>query len=174
MCAAPGSKTAQIIEAVHANDKKNEIPSKSSSWCIPLHSYLANIGSAGLVVANDADYKRSHMLVHQCRRLGSPCFVATNHDASRFPKVHLKVIRKSLKDVRSRLRRLIVLCWTLYLSESLGWEWKGLWYAIRSSAMRCTVQWWWYIQKEPDYLENLGCRICPWFACVCIDDFCCG
>ncbi|CAM0136233.1 tRNA (cytosine-5-)-methyltransferase ncl1 [Umbelopsis sp. WA50703] len=71
MCAAPGSKTAQIIEAVHANDKINEIPT-------------------GLVVANDADYKRSHMLVHQCRRLGSPCFVATNHDASRFPKVHLK------------------------------------------------------------------------------------
>jgi 16S rRNA C967 or C1407 C5-methylase (RsmB/RsmF family) len=29
MCAAPGSKTAQIIEAVHANDKINEIPSKS-------------------------------------------------------------------------------------------------------------------------------------------------
>lgn len=29
MCAAPGSKTAQIIEAVHANDKKNEIPSES-------------------------------------------------------------------------------------------------------------------------------------------------
>ena len=28
MCAAPGSKTAQIIEAVHANDLLNEIPSK--------------------------------------------------------------------------------------------------------------------------------------------------
>lgn len=28
MCAAPGSKTAQIIEAVHANDQLNELPSK--------------------------------------------------------------------------------------------------------------------------------------------------
>jgi 16S rRNA C967 or C1407 C5-methylase (RsmB/RsmF family) len=28
MCAAPGSKTAQIIEAVHSNDKLNEMPSK--------------------------------------------------------------------------------------------------------------------------------------------------
>ncbi|CAO3676923.1 unnamed protein product [Umbelopsis vinacea] len=71
MCAAPGSKTAQLIEAVHANDRQNEIPT-------------------GVVIANDADYKRSHMLVHQCRRLGSPCFVATHHDASRFPNVHLK------------------------------------------------------------------------------------
>lgn len=30
MCAAPGSKTAQIVEAVHANDKLNEMPGKRS------------------------------------------------------------------------------------------------------------------------------------------------
>ncbi|RCH86349.1 hypothetical protein CU098_004063 [Rhizopus stolonifer] len=70
MCAAPGSKTAQIIEAVHSNDKLNEMPS-------------------GLVVANDADYKRSHMLVHQSKRLQSPCFMATNHDGAHFPNIHV-------------------------------------------------------------------------------------
>ncbi|CEG82204.1 hypothetical protein RMATCC62417_16312 [Rhizopus microsporus] len=70
MCAAPGSKTAQIIEAVHSNDKLNEIP-------------------LGLVVANDADYKRSHMLIHQSKRLQSPCFMATNHDGAQFPNVRL-------------------------------------------------------------------------------------
>ncbi|KAL0075394.1 S-adenosyl-L-methionine-dependent methyltransferase [Phycomyces blakesleeanus] len=70
MCAAPGSKTAQIIEAVHANDLLNEEPT-------------------GLVVANDSDYKRSHMLVHQTKRLQSPCFMATNHDATQFPNVHV-------------------------------------------------------------------------------------
>ncbi|KAI9476061.1 MAG: S-adenosyl-L-methionine-dependent methyltransferase [Benjaminiella poitrasii] len=70
MCAAPGSKTAQIIEAVHSNDKLNEMP-------------------AGLVVANDADYKRSHMLVHQSKRLQSPCFMATNHDGAHFPNIHV-------------------------------------------------------------------------------------
>ncbi|KAI8379664.1 S-adenosyl-L-methionine-dependent methyltransferase [Radiomyces spectabilis] len=70
MCAAPGSKTAQIIEAVHANDRLNEMP-------------------LGLVVANDADYKRSHMLVHQSKRLQSPCFMATNHDAAHFPNIHV-------------------------------------------------------------------------------------
>ncbi|KAI9320764.1 S-adenosyl-L-methionine-dependent methyltransferase [Dichotomocladium elegans] len=70
MCAAPGSKTAQIIEAVHSNDMSNELP-------------------RGLVVANDADYRRSHMLVHQIKRLQSPCFMATNHKAQQLPTVHL-------------------------------------------------------------------------------------
>ncbi|OBZ86764.1 tRNA (cytosine(34)-C(5))-methyltransferase [Choanephora cucurbitarum] len=70
MCAAPGSKTAQIIEAVHSNDRLNEMPT-------------------GLVVANDADYKRSHMLVHQSKRLQSPCFMATNHDGAHFPNIHI-------------------------------------------------------------------------------------
>ncbi|KAI8886813.1 S-adenosyl-L-methionine-dependent methyltransferase [Backusella circina FSU 941] len=69
MCAAPGSKTAQIIEYLHTNDKLNEMP-------------------CGLIVANDADYKRSHMLVHQSKRLQSPCFMATNHDASQLPTIH--------------------------------------------------------------------------------------
>ncbi|KAG2222188.1 hypothetical protein INT45_014085, partial [Circinella minor] len=70
MCAAPGSKTAQIIEAVHANDNLNELPS-------------------GLVVANDVDAKRSCLLVHQLKRMQSPCFVATNHDAAHFPGIRL-------------------------------------------------------------------------------------
>ncbi|SAM02707.1 hypothetical protein [Absidia glauca] len=68
MCAAPGSKTGQIVEAIHANDRLNEMP-------------------AGLVVANDADYKRSQLLVHQLKRLQSPCFMATNHDAAQFPNI---------------------------------------------------------------------------------------
>ncbi|CAO3616776.1 unnamed protein product [Mucor hiemalis] len=70
MCAAPGSKTAQIIEAVDTGSKVNEMPT-------------------GLVVANDADYKRSHMLVHQSKRLQSPCFMATNHDGAHFPNIHV-------------------------------------------------------------------------------------
>lgn len=72
MCAAPGSKTGQIVEAIHANDKLNEMPT-------------------GLVVANDADYKRSQLLVHQLKRLQSPCFMATNHDASHFPNIPILV-----------------------------------------------------------------------------------
>jgi 16S rRNA C967 or C1407 C5-methylase (RsmB/RsmF family) len=64
MCAAPGSKTGQIVEAV---------------------------GGSGLVVANDADYKRSQLLVHQLKRLQSPCFMATNHDAAHFPNLSIMV-----------------------------------------------------------------------------------
>ena len=66
MCAAPGSKTAQLIEAVTPVD--DSLPQ-------------------GLVIANDADYKRAKMLVHQSKRLNSPCIIVTNHDAQRFPSL---------------------------------------------------------------------------------------
>ncbi|ORX99070.1 S-adenosyl-L-methionine-dependent methyltransferase [Basidiobolus meristosporus CBS 931.73] len=70
MCAAPGSKTAQLLEAIHANDQEGTIPS-------------------GLVLANDADHKRSYMLIHQTKRLQSPCLVVTNHDGTFFPNINL-------------------------------------------------------------------------------------
>lgn len=65
MCAAPGSKTAQLIEALHA---ESDEPS-------------------GFVIANDADYKRSHMLVHQLKRLNSANLMVVNHDAQFFPRI---------------------------------------------------------------------------------------
>ena len=46
MCAAPGSKTAQLIEAIHSSVEDDVVPE-------------------GLVVANDADNSRCYMLVHQ-------------------------------------------------------------------------------------------------------------
>lgn len=67
MCAAPGSKTAQIIEMLHGADS-NSVPS-------------------GLVVANDVDNNRCYMLVHQAKRLNSPCAIIINHDASVMPNV---------------------------------------------------------------------------------------
>lgn len=42
MCAAPGSKTIQIIEALHLEDKLN----------------------CGFVIANDTDAQRAHILTH--------------------------------------------------------------------------------------------------------------
>lgn len=65
MCAAPGSKTAQLIEYLHAGATTG-IPS-------------------GYVVANDVDNNRCYMLVHQAKRLNSPCFIVTNHDSSCLP-----------------------------------------------------------------------------------------
>ncbi|XP_059092655.1 tRNA (cytosine(34)-C(5))-methyltransferase-like isoform X2 [Tigriopus californicus] len=68
MCAAPGSKTAQLIEAIHSDE--TQIPE-------------------GLVVANDSDNSRCYLLVHQAKRLQSSNFIVTNHDATIFPKIHL-------------------------------------------------------------------------------------
>ncbi|KAG0717124.1 tRNA (cytosine(34)-C(5))-methyltransferase [Chionoecetes opilio] len=71
MCAAPGSKTAQLIEFLHGSDD-------DLSAAIP----------EGIVVANDADNKRCYMLTHQAKRLQSPAIIITNHDAAFMPNIH--------------------------------------------------------------------------------------
>lgn len=67
ICAAPGSKTAQIIEMLHA-DSGDALPT-------------------GYVVANDIDNKRCYMLVHQAKRLNSPCMAVINHDGAILPNL---------------------------------------------------------------------------------------
>lgn len=66
LCAAPGSKTAQIIEALNPHSSTDE--------------------STGFLIANDADYKRTHMLVHQTGRMPSLGLAVTNLDACAFPQ----------------------------------------------------------------------------------------
>ncbi|XP_026728129.1 tRNA (cytosine(34)-C(5))-methyltransferase [Trichoplusia ni] len=66
MCAAPGSKTAQLIEFLHADEDK--MPT-------------------GFVMANDVDNSRCYMLVHQAKRLNSPCILITNHDSAVMPSL---------------------------------------------------------------------------------------
>jgi len=66
MCAAPGSKTSQLLEIVSA------IPP-------------GKIEPQGFVVANDSDAKRAYMLVHQLRRLNSPAAFVTAKDAQFWP-----------------------------------------------------------------------------------------
>ncbi|TRY60224.1 hypothetical protein DNTS_026373 [Danionella cerebrum] len=68
MCAAPGSKTAQLIEMLH------------SDMDVPFPE--------GFVIANDVDNKRCYLLVHQAKRLNSPCIMVINHDASIIPNLH--------------------------------------------------------------------------------------
>lgn len=71
MCAAPGSKTAQLIEALHRDE--------ASTGKRP----------TGFIIANDSDYKRSHLLVHQVKRLSSPNLIVTNHDAQMYPRIRI-------------------------------------------------------------------------------------
>ena len=75
MCAAPGSKTAQLIEAIHS-----PVTSQPDAF---------NPMPLGAVVANDSDTKRAHMLVHQAQRLPSPNLCVTNLDASNLPNVQV-------------------------------------------------------------------------------------
>jgi 16S rRNA C967 or C1407 C5-methylase (RsmB/RsmF family) len=66
MCAAPGSKTSQLLEIVSRSmDDAEECQ--------------------GLVVANDSDTSRAYMLVHQCRRLKTPLLLVTTHKGQNFP-----------------------------------------------------------------------------------------
>eukprot|EP00198_Chlamydomonas_reinhardtii_P014070 XP_001703407.1 tRNA-(m5C) methyltransferase [Chlamydomonas reinhardtii] len=66
MCAAPGSKTFQLLEALHAGSRPGQTP-------------------PGFVMANDADFMRCNLLTHQTKRVCSPCLLVVNHDASRLP-----------------------------------------------------------------------------------------
>ncbi|XP_058475728.1 RNA cytosine C(5)-methyltransferase NSUN2 isoform X2 [Solea solea] len=77
MCAAPGSKTAQLIEMLHAD---MDVPFPE-----------------GFVIANDVDNKRCYLLVHQAKRLNSPCIMVVNHDASCIPRLQIESDGK--KDV---------------------------------------------------------------------------
>ncbi|GAA5984685.1 hypothetical protein JCM10908_003459 [Rhodotorula pacifica] len=76
MCAAPGSKSVQILEALHG------------------HAEGAKDGDAkvpqGLLIANDSDAKRCHLLVHQSlHRVPGTGMMVTNHDASQLPSLRL-------------------------------------------------------------------------------------
>ncbi|KAM4870271.1 RNA cytosine C(5)-methyltransferase NSUN2 [Urocitellus parryii] len=71
MCAAPGSKTTQLIEMLHAD------------MSVPFPE--------GFVIANDVDNKRCYLLVHQAKRLSSPCIMVVNHDASSIPRLTIDV-----------------------------------------------------------------------------------
>lgn len=66
MCAAPGSKTSQLLEGLHNGLEAGEVPT-------------------GIVIANDSNPDRAYMLVHQLKRLGSPSFMVTTHEGQTFP-----------------------------------------------------------------------------------------
>ncbi|EMR09383.1 hypothetical protein PNEG_02330 [Pneumocystis murina B123] len=74
LCAAPGSKTAQFLEAIH-----NKLSETDTCEIYP----------KGFLIANDVDSKRAYMLVHQIKRFNSPCMIVTNHDASKLPNFYV-------------------------------------------------------------------------------------
>ncbi|KAH7904979.1 S-adenosyl-L-methionine-dependent methyltransferase [Hygrophoropsis aurantiaca] len=96
MCAAPGSKTAQLLEALHAQDT-------ATSTSTP----------PGLLIANDSDGKRAHLLIHQSARLPSPAFMVTNLDASIYPILRLPNTESEIHRVKKTSNQLLfdrILC----------------------------------------------------------------
>ncbi|KAI1450197.1 S-adenosyl-L-methionine-dependent methyltransferase [Annulohypoxylon stygium] len=100
LCAAPGSKAAQLLEMVHSGEESrirkfmqsfgDAKPQADNDDDVDLSVDAGDDGRAtGLLIANDADYKRSHMLVHQLKRLSSPNMLVTNHDATLYPAIKL-------------------------------------------------------------------------------------
>ena len=78
LCAAPGSKTLQILEAHHSTDSAPK----------------------GVLIANDGDYKRCHMLVTQTKRFNNPNYMITNEDATRFPNLKVQDENGNLKVIK--------------------------------------------------------------------------
>ena len=78
MCAAPGSKTLQLLESLHA-----EGPNPS-----------------GLIIANDGDNKRCYMLTTQTKRFNSLAYMITNEDATRYPNLKVFDENKQLKNLK--------------------------------------------------------------------------
>lgn len=91
LCAAPGSKSAQLLEMIHAGeeDRSRKVASNSDQISSDTGDFADDGRSTGLLIANDVDYKRAHMLVHQMKRLSSPNILVTNHDATIYPSIKI-------------------------------------------------------------------------------------
>lgn len=70
MCAAPGSKTFQLLEMIYQSTEPGSLPS-------------------GMVIANDVDVQRCNLLIHQTKRMCTANLLVTNHEAQHFPSCHL-------------------------------------------------------------------------------------
>lgn len=78
MCAAPGSKTSQLLESLYKN----------------------TMDPKGMIIANDADAKRAYLLVHQTSRISCSSLCITTHTAQSFPSLYSnKDIPKLIKSI---------------------------------------------------------------------------
>jgi multisite-specific tRNA:(cytosine-C5)-methyltransferase len=91
MCAAPGSKSAQLAEMIHGDEEERVVraANNQSPNIDDGGDYSDDGRSTGLLIANDTDYKRAGMLVHQVKRLNFPNLIVTQHDASIYPSIEL-------------------------------------------------------------------------------------
>uniref|UniRef100_A0A0E0M2B3 SAM-dependent MTase RsmB/NOP-type domain-containing protein n=1 Tax=Oryza punctata TaxID=4537 RepID=A0A0E0M2B3_ORYPU len=87
MCAAPGSKTFQLLEMIHQSTKPGMLPN-------------------ALVVANDVDVQRCNLLIHQTKRMCTANLIVTNHEAQNFPGCNLAKFSSETCTDESKPQRL--------------------------------------------------------------------
>ena len=85
MCAAPGSKTCQLLEIVGGLPPNTHNCGHNGDG--------SAVEPTGYVVANDSDPKRAYMLVTQLRRMNSPSVFVTSCDGRFFPILDDKSVR---------------------------------------------------------------------------------
>ncbi|KHN98035.1 RNA (C5-cytosine) methyltransferase [Metarhizium album ARSEF 1941] len=123
MCAAPGSKSAQLLEMIHWGEEarvrkvlrrfaKEDGLDLGNETQDEMDAHLEadpsdNGRATGLLIANDSDYKRGHMLVHQLKRLSSPNLIVTNHDATQFPSLKLPSTDPTAKPTYLKFDRIL-------------------------------------------------------------------
>ncbi|EFQ98544.1 tRNA (cytosine-5-)-methyltransferase NCL1 [Nannizzia gypsea CBS 118893] len=124
MCAAPGSKSAQLMEMIHAGEEERmaKISQKLETTDETTRQNGVKVAdlldgepeaaeteaaeddgrSTGLLIANDSDYKRAHLLIHQMKRLNSPNLLVTNHDATVYPSIKLPAVSADGQPAKNR------------------------------------------------------------------------
>ncbi|KAJ6238476.1 tRNA (cytosine(34)-c(5))-methyltransferase [Anaeramoeba flamelloides] len=86
LCAAPGSKTIQLIELLkQANEKGNEKTDE------------------GFVIANDVSSKRCHTLFHRLKKVGEPNLIVTSYKAQLFPNLLVPLDEKLKKQYEEEI-----------------------------------------------------------------------
>ncbi len=71
------------------------------------------------MVANDSDNKRCYLMVHQVKRLVSPCFIIVNHDASQLPNFRLnkQVKLKKVLNNEEYLNHRVPIIWDAVMAR---------------------------------------------------------
>lgn len=81
VCAAPGSKTSQMLERVLSESNEKQLYKMT-----------------GGVVANDADSKRAFMLTHQLQRIDTTGMLVINHEGQHIPTIRREGIPHGQED----------------------------------------------------------------------------
>jgi 16S rRNA C967 or C1407 C5-methylase (RsmB/RsmF family) len=84
VCAAPGSKTVQMLELINYQQNNGVFDSK------------------GGIIANDVEFKRAYILAHQLQRLNLPGYAVINHAGQFLPSVYQQETNEEGKLVSNK------------------------------------------------------------------------